>query len=90
MILQLAMMIIKNLYNMTNIEIEEIKADLGDVLADWYLDKDIRKHYDIICKRISQLNEFIDTVPEQLKESEGYKMSVQLCYHFYRFRDEAS
>ncbi len=74
----------------TNDEIAAIKADLADVLADWYLDKNITKHYNILCNRIVQLNEFIESVPDDKKDSLGYQELILLCYHFYKFRDDAS
>ncbi len=75
---------------MTNNEIEAIKTDLANILADWYLDKNIDKYYDILCKRILQLNEFIDSVSDEKKGLEGYHEVIELCYQFYRFKDEAT
>jgi hypothetical protein len=75
---------------MTKNEIAAIKADLANVLADWYLDKDITKYYNILCNRIVQLNEFIELVPDDKQDSAGYRELILLCYHFYKFRDNAT
>ncbi|MDB4918312.1 hypothetical protein [Mucilaginibacter sp.] len=67
----------------------EIHLDLMNITADWYVGNDISKYYPIMCKRIMELNEWINTIPTESRDAEPFHILVEVCYQFYVFRDQA-
>jgi len=70
---------------MTVDELEKIVFTMGGIVADEYLDKDIRHHYKDIVTNINILNEAISQSTEQT--GDYYNYLVQIVHQYYLLKD---
>lgn len=75
---------------MTNDEFNKIREDYIHIGADLTLGKSISKHYDIICKNIAIMNDFILDLSDEDLEKPHLILVIRLCHQYYLFKDEAS